>query len=84
MGERPRVRLGLVEEGAPLWLSWEGSPILGCGAISPPGLPSLPAAARDRVPMCARTLSAGPESWTVVRVIMIMITVLMRTMANTF
>lgn len=34
MGERHRVRLGLVEEGAPLWLSWEGSPILDAGPSS--------------------------------------------------
>lgn len=84
MGERHRVSMGLVEEGAPLWLSWEGSPILGCWAMFPPGLPSLPAASRDRVPTCARPHSAGPESWTVVRVIMIIIIILMRTMTSTF
>lgn len=44
MGERPRVRLGLVEERALLWLFWEGEPQPGgTWAISPPGLHSLSA-----------------------------------------
>lgn len=50
MGERHRVSMGLVEEGLPSGCPWEGSPILGCWAMFPPGLPSLPAASRDKSP----------------------------------
>lgn len=63
MGERPRVRLGLVEEGA--FPSGHpgvgGSPSLGCWAICPPGLPSLLAASRDR----AHTVCQASLSWLI-------------------
>lgn len=81
MGERHRVRMGLVEEG--LWLFWKGAPSWDAGPC-PSWTALLPAASRDRVPTCARPHSAGPESWTVVRVIMIIIIILMRTMTSTF
>lgn len=82
-GEEPRVRLGLVEDGAPIWVFW-GSPSLGCLGHLPSWMGLLPAASQGLSTHCVSGPPhlAEPESYTGVSRTMITITV--RTMIKIF
>lgn len=84
MGERPRVRLGLVEERALLWLFWEGEPqpgVLGPSPLLDCILCLLPL--RDQAPTVCQ-VSLILLSLSCKRVSMIMVITIVRTMVNIF
>lgn len=84
MGERSRIRLGLVEEGALLWLFWDGEPQPGVPGPSPLldcFLCLLPL--RDQAPTVCQ-VSLILLSLSCRRVSTIVIITIVRTMANIF